>query len=73
MLETEDRAGQLVQNDEYTELAARHREYEKQLEHIGNRRPFTEHDWFEENVVKKRRLQVRDRMAALARRGDTSH
>lgn len=67
MLETEDRGRQVTENSEYRRLAEKHREYQEQLEHIASRRPFTQQDWFEESVVKKRKLQVKDRMAALAR------
>ena len=67
MLETETRARQTAGEDDYERLEELHREYEKQLEHIANRRPFTEKDWFEEHVVKKRKLLVRDQMEFLAR------
>lgn len=67
MLETNHRARLMADSNEYRRLAEQHREYEKQLEHIANRRPFTQQDWFEESVVKKRKLQVRDRMASMAR------
>ena len=70
MLETEARARQTAGEDDYQRLEELHREYEKQLEHIANRRPFTEKDWFEEHVVKKRKLQVRDQMELLARQTD---
>jgi hypothetical protein len=72
MLETETRARQTVGMDEYQQLETLHREYEKQLEQIGHRRPFTEKDWFEESVVKKRKLQVRDQMAMLRRNASLS-
>lgn len=67
MLETDYRARLMAENNEYRRLAEQHREYEIQLEHIANRRPFTQQDWFEESVVKKRKLQVRDEMASMAR------
>lgn len=70
MLETESRARLMAENDRYRRLAKRHREYEQQLEHIANRRPFTQKDWFEESVVKKRKLLVRDQMEQLARRAN---
>lgn len=67
MLETNHRARQAADDNEYRRLADQHREYERQLEHIANRRPFTQQDWFEESVVKKRKLLVRDKMASLTR------
>ncbi len=67
LLETEHRARLTNSDDELRRLDAEHRQYEQQLEQIANRRPFTQQDWFEESVVKKRKLQVKDRMALLTR------
>lgn len=71
MLETESRDCLTAEDDQYRRLEARHREYEEQLEHIANRRPFTEKDWFEESVVKKKKLWVKDQMASLVRHHPT--
>jgi len=68
LLETDSTARLLAGNDEYRRLARKHRQYEKRLEQIADRRPFTQQDWFEQNVLKKRKLYVRDRMEDLARR-----
>lgn len=67
MLETESRHRLTAGEDEYKRLQEQHREYEEQLEHIANRRPFTEKDWFEESVVKKKKLLLKDQMAELGR------
>jgi uncharacterized protein YdcH (DUF465 family) len=67
LLETEIENRLSTESDEYRRLSDRHREYEMQLEHIANRRPFTRQDWFDESVVKKQKLQVRDRLEALTR------
>ncbi len=67
LLETENRARLRDSNEEFRRLDTEHHEYEQQLEQIANRRPFTQQDWFEENVVKKRKLLIKDRMAVLAR------
>ncbi len=67
LLETDSRARLLGENTQYRRLEAQHRQYEKQLEQITQRRPFTQQDWFEESVVKKRRLLVKDQMEKLAR------
>lgn len=69
LLETENPSRLLEENDEYRRLEDRHRRYQQELEHIAHRRPFTQQDWFEESVVKKRKLRVKDRMATLARQG----
>ena len=67
LLETDTRLRLMAESDEYKNLADQHRRFERQLEQISNRRPFTQEDWFEESVIKKRKLLVKDRMAALAR------
>lgn len=67
LLETENRQRLGDSDEEFRRLDVEHREYEQQLEQIAHRRPFTQQDWFEENVVKKRKLLVKDRMALLAR------
>lgn len=67
LLETENGARLIDTETEFRRLDVEHREYEQQLEQIANRRPFTQQDWFEESVVKKRKLLVKDRMALLAR------
>ena len=67
LLETEIQGRLSHDSEEYRRLSDRHREYEQQLEHIANRRPFTQRDWFEEAVVKKQKLQVRDRLETLSR------
>jgi len=67
LLETDIPSRLSNESEEYRRLTDRHREYELQLEHIANRRPFTQQDWFEESVVKKRKLLIRDRLEALTR------
>ena len=65
LLETEIQGHLSNETDEYRRLSERHREYESQLQSIANRRPFTQQDWFEESVVKKRKLLIRDRLHAM--------
>ena len=65
LLETEIQGRLSNETDEYRRLAEQHREYELRLQHIATRRPFTQRDWFEESVVKKRKLLVRDRLQAM--------
>ncbi len=67
LLETDYRARLSSESGEYRRLEDKHRQYKKLLEQIAHRRPFTQQDWFEESVVKKRKLLVKDRMALLAR------
>ncbi len=67
LLETEIQGHLSDESEEYRRLAEKHREYELQLQHIANRRPFTQQDWFEESVVKKRKLLIRDRLRTMTR------
>ena len=67
LLETEISSRLLVEDETYQQLTSEHRQYEERLEQVSSRRPFTEQDWFEEAVVKKRKLQLKDRMAAMVR------
>ena len=66
LLET-DVMDRLNETDEVRRLTDQHREFEQQLEQIANRRPFTQQDWFEEHMLKKQKLQVKDRLATLSR------
>ena len=70
LLETENREHLKASTEEFRRLDVEHREYEHRLEQITHRRPFTQQDWFEENVIKKRKLLVKDRMALLARNAE---
>ena len=67
LLETELLDRLLETDNEYQQLVTQHKDYEQRLEQISHRRPFTDQDWFEEAVVKKRKLYIKDRMAALVR------
>ena len=67
LLETEIQGRLSNESEECRRLADKHREYELRLQSIANRRPFTQQDWFEESVVKKRKLLVRDRLQTLTR------
>lgn len=70
LLETETRARLMAENEELRALLDKHDEYQQRLEQISTRRPFTQRDWFEESVVKKRKLLVKDRLATLLREHD---
>ena len=67
LLETEIPSQLFEGSEEYKELFEQHRLYEERLEQISHRRPFTDQDWFEEAVVKKRKLCLKDRMVELQR------
>jgi len=53
----------LIQNDqEFRQLVQRHQNYESQLEELKNRSFLNEHERFEETIIKKKKLAVKDQM-----------
>ena len=53
----------LIQNDqEFRQLVQRHQSYESKLEELNNRSFLNEHDKFEETIIKKKKLALRDQM-----------
>jgi uncharacterized protein YdcH (DUF465 family) len=58
----------LESDDEFKELAARHRDLEQRLHELSNRSYLSEPEKLEEVTLKKRKLQIKDRMEDIARR-----
>jgi uncharacterized protein YdcH (DUF465 family) len=58
----------LESDDEFKELAARHRDLEKRLTELSGRNHLSEPERFEEVTLKKRKLQLKDRMEDILRR-----
>ncbi len=58
----------LESDDEFKELAARHRDLEQRLEQLSKRHYLSEPEKLEEVTLKKRKLQIKDRMEDIARR-----
>ena len=53
----------LIQNDqEFRQLVQRHQGYESELEALKNRSFLNEHEKFEETIIKKKKLAVKDQM-----------
>lgn len=57
----------LGSNDEYRRLDEQHREYEKRLTLLNQKAVLSDDEQVEEVTLKKKKLQVKDRMEAIAR------
>jgi hypothetical protein len=53
---------------EYQDLAARHRELETRLSELARKAYLSEPEQLEEATIKKRKLQLKDRMEDIVRR-----
>jgi uncharacterized protein YdcH (DUF465 family) len=53
---------------EYLELSARHRELENRLAELSSKSYLSEPEQLEEATIKKRKLQLKDRMEDIDRR-----
>ncbi len=58
----------LETDDEFKELAARHHDLEQRLRELSSRNYLSEPEQLEEVTLKKRKLQLKDRMEDLVRR-----
>ncbi len=58
----------LESDDEFRELAARHKDLEQRLRELSNRHYLSEPEQVEETTLKKRKLQLKDRMEDILRR-----
>jgi uncharacterized protein YdcH (DUF465 family) len=54
-------------NEEYRELVAQHHEFESRLRTLAAKAVLSDDEQLEETTLKKKKLQVKDRMQALAR------
>ncbi len=53
----------LIQNDqEFRQLVQRHQSFESQLEALKNRSFLNEQEKFEETIIKKKKLAIKDQM-----------
>jgi uncharacterized protein YdcH (DUF465 family) len=57
----------LSQNDEYRRLNEQHHEFESRLVVLTDKPVLSDDEQVEEVTLKKRKLQVKDRMEAIAR------
>ena len=57
----------LLENEEYQRLNQQHRDYENRLTTLNSKVILSDEEQVEEVTLKKRKLQVKDRMEAIAR------
>ncbi len=57
----------LAQSEEYRRLDEQHHEYESRLIALTGKAVLSDEEQVEETTLKKRKLQVKDRMEAIAR------
>jgi uncharacterized protein YdcH (DUF465 family) len=57
-----------VQNDEYRQLEVQHHEYESRLGELAEKAVLSDEEQVEESTLKKKKLQVKDRMQEISRR-----
>ena len=68
-VESQDLRAQLMQTDsEFSQLAAKHHELEDRLHELTARHYLSEPEQLEESTLKKRKLQLKDRMEDILRR-----
>lgn len=63
----------LQDNEEYATLAAQHHQLDDRLHELSTKTHPTEPELLEESTLKKRKLQVKDRMQAIARDFQAHH
>jgi uncharacterized protein YdcH (DUF465 family) len=57
----------LEANEEYRRLTEQHREYESRLTNLTQKPLLSDAEQIEETTLKKKKLQLKDRMEAIAR------
>jgi hypothetical protein len=65
---TDAQSHQLLADTEYQELAARHRELEGRLAELSHKPYLSDPEQVEAAQIKKRKLQLKDRMEDIVRR-----
>lgn len=74
MAEAQDLQTLLLEtNEEYRQLVAKHHELEGRLTELTHRHYLSDADHFEEVNLKKRKLQLKDRMELILREHRTAH
>lgn len=58
--------------EEYRQLEAQHREYEGRLGELAEKAVLSDEEQVEESTLKKKKLQIKDRMQEIARRNRVS-
>jgi uncharacterized protein YdcH (DUF465 family) len=71
-METQELRARLIATDaEFRQLAEKHQELDTRLNEISRQLYLTEPDQLEQTVLKKRKLQLKDRMEDILRRHRT--
>ena len=71
MSEVETKEYLLNNDQEFRQLVQRHQNYEDQLQEFQNRSFLNEMDRFEETIIKKKKLAVKDQMQVRIHRYQT--
>jgi hypothetical protein len=70
----QDHRSMLLQtDDEFRDLAAKHKELEQRLSELASKPHLSESEHLEQATIKKRKLQLKDRMEDIVRRGAGSN
>jgi uncharacterized protein YdcH (DUF465 family) len=56
-------------DEEYSQLEAQHHQYESRLGELAEKAVLSDDEQVEESTLKKKKLQLKDRMQEIARRG----
>jgi uncharacterized protein YdcH (DUF465 family) len=67
------REGLLKRNEEYRRLDQEHHEYESKLVRFSDKLVLSDEEQVEETMLKKKKLQTKDRMEAIARQARETH
>jgi uncharacterized protein YdcH (DUF465 family) len=62
----------MMTDEEYRQLEAQHHQYESRLGELAEKAVLSDEEQVEESTLKKKKLQLKDRMQELARRGRES-
>lgn len=63
----------LAQNEEYRVLDRQHHDFEARLSALTGKVVLNDDEQLEETTLKKKKLQVKDRMEAIARQASAHH
>jgi len=62
-------SGNVQTSHEYRELEAQHHEFEHRLNALAAKAVLSDEEQIEETTLKKKKLQIKDRMQEMSRRG----
>ena len=62
----------IISDEEYRQLEQQHHEYESRLGELAEKAVLSDEEQVEESTLKKKKLQLKDRMRELSRRGSES-